>query len=163
MNSVELYIIVLELELELEHRSLEFSTMLRNYEVWIRSKVNLEDGEYYDYDDDANESISVTQIRNSCIRLSDMFVCCLVFKSLVSDHPLACRWHTIIPEIYLKISLVLRDLTSTKKKSWICQTQGKINSRDQKVQNRNRRIQFSSGQKRNNVLKMKKMSLNWNF
>ena len=42
-------------------------------------------------DDDANESISVTQIRNSCFRLSDMFVYCLVFRTLVSDHPLACR------------------------------------------------------------------------
>ena len=38
--------------------------------LWVQNafesigKVALEDGEYYDYDDDANESISVTQIRN---------------------------------------------------------------------------------------------------
>ena len=62
-------------------------------------KVNLEDGEYYDYDDDANESISVTQIRNSCFCLSDLFVCCLVFRPSNSDHPLACRWYMFILEI----------------------------------------------------------------
>jgi len=32
-------------------------------------EVNLEDGEYYDYDDDANESISVTQISHEFVKL----------------------------------------------------------------------------------------------